>query len=287
VRGTTGHNIDDVRLEANVLIDNGDGSVICISRDGGVKTESSTSTPNVEETPIMAPDPETGEMKPTGKTTTVTLTTTKTVTLSCGSKTWTVDVCIPGARPCPPVNRRKPNGKDVAIYQTQFIDWPTTLSPRFAPNFTSGRTNTFAITQAPTYYWFTAADWQPLEAYARACILDDCVTSVTRAEPIRAWFDPGTDELVACDGPGQPVTTPALYEAGRQKQSKLDLPTNECQYTYKHSSSLQPGRKYVGTASVEYEITLIDEGRPSPGPDAWFVEEDLNIPVGEIESVVR
>ena len=284
-RRNTTHGVDPNQISAEALISDGPAEGICVSRDGGPHIEDITWDPDEEETvldygwiPVPGSNPPREEWGVVGSHQ-VTLRRWKIVTLACGDgHTWTARVCVPAAAACPP-RKPKPNGRDVAKHNVQHIRWPD-VHPKFAPEFQRGGPYAFAITQAPFYYWFVPAEYRWLEARARACIDDDCVTAYTQARPIAAGFDPGTlsegiPDLITCVGPGPAIKTPGEYETGRS--------TNECQYTYNHSSTTVGGY-YHATAFIDYQIWIgedLNNMEPDPG-NIWTVERDLLVPVGEV-----
>jgi hypothetical protein len=140
------------------------------------------------------------------------------------------------------------------------------------------------------FFWFPKDDYRRLTVKARACNdgNDQRVTGVTEGRPIGVVFDPGgvdqgIPELVKCLGPGTPVLTPKAYADATK--------TNECQYIHKHSSS-SVGSSYHGMAAIEYQIWI--GGGPGLDPDLfidpgniWWNDRNLEIPVGEIEGLVK
>lgn len=216
----------------------------------------------------------------------------KVLTLVCNGQPRQVRVCVPGpGQPdtvCPPVE--KPDGRAVALHSVRYLDWRD-LNPLFAPDITSEGIGSYALTQAPTFFWFSAEDWNHHpSAEARACTQAGCLTATTTAIPIGVGFVPGVgrDEAKCIASRGTEIGSPSAYEAARKSRV--------CnQYTYKHSSTTVGG-SYSASVYMDYQIWIGSEDESDPrrnvpfGPDPGNIRESsvaFELRVGEIEGVKR
>ncbi len=297
----TDHEDENGNAIAEVAITGGPADETCITRGGRAVTESVTwetpVPPDVTYTPVYdwrdvpGAEPPRQELVQVGSDIVI-VRRWKVLTLSCNGVPRQVRVCVPGpGQPetvCPPVD--PPDGRAVALRNMRYLLWPD-LNPQFAPDITGEGVGSFAITQAPMFFWFPQEDWdkQPT-AQARACTAAGCLTATTVAVPIGVGMRTGVDDAtIDCPGsPGTPVRSPSAYEAARR--------SNGCnQYTYRHSSTTVGGT-YSAEVYMDYQIWIgsDDESRPQSsitfGPVDGNIYEsaiEFDLRVGEIEGVVK
>ena len=122
------------------------------------------------------------------------------------------------------------------------------------------------ITQLPTYMWVT--NWGPDSASASV----PGVTATVTAAPTKVTWNMGNGDQVVCNGPGTP------FDFSRPEESQA----TDCSYTYRHSSTGQPGGVYQVSATMSYDVSWTAEGAPGGGalPDVSATE---TFPVRVIE----
>jgi hypothetical protein len=297
---TAGHSDSEGGLDAEVTISDGPAPVTCVNRVGA--TPSATSefetpvepdiiiTPTYEWRDVIGSDPPRQERVQNGTDLTI-IRRWKVTTISCNGQPRTIRICVPGpGQPttvCPPIKR--PDGRSVALHNIKYVVWPD-LNPQFAPDITKETEASFAITQAPLFYWFPAREYAKAPtAFAYACNDSGCITSTTQAQPIGTGFLPGVDGIeLRCTTNGTPITAPSAYDEARNAK--------DChQYTYRHSSTTAGGT-YSAAVYIEYQIYIgsVDDADPNnsvpfaldPG-NVYQSSVEFDLRVGEIEGVVR
>lgn len=99
--------------------------------------------------------------------------------------------------------------------------------------------------------WLWVDGWAPLSATASVGPVAVTVT----ATPEQVSWDMGTGDVVVCDGPGMP------YDVGRPAEGQ----STDCSYTYRRSSSGQPGQRYAVTATQTWDVSWTASGVPGGG----------------------
>ena len=126
------------------------------------------------------------------------------------------------------------------------------------------------ITQLATYMWVT--NWEPDSTSASV----PGVTSTVTATPTKVTWDMGNGDQVVCNGPGTP------FDFSRPEDSQ----TTDCTYTYRHSSTGQPGGVYQVSATMSYDVSWSAEGAPGGGAlPAVSATESFPVRVIEIHAV--
>ena len=126
------------------------------------------------------------------------------------------------------------------------------------------------ITQVPTYMWVTS--WEPDSASASV----PGVTSTVTATPTKVTWNMGNGDEVVCNGPGTP------FDFSRPEESQA----TDCSYTYRHSSTGQPGGVYQVSATMSYDVSWTAEGAPGGGAlPAVSTTETFPVRVIEIHAV--
>ena len=130
----------------------------------------------------------------------------------------------------------------------------------------SPKTDVNQIVQLPTWMW--VSNWESQSASASV----PGVTSTVTATPITVTWDMGNGDQVLCNGPG----TPFDFSRPEEEQS------TDCSFTYRHSSTSQPGGVYRLSATVTYEVSWSAEGAPGGGA-LPAVSEISSVPVRVME----
>lgn len=97
----------------------------------------------------------------------------------------------------------------------------------------------------PTWLWIDPAAWATFDATASVPGLDVTVT----ATPTRVDWDMGDGNHVTCDGPGTPWAPTTSEDAD-----------TDCDYTYRFTSTDQPGGTYTVTATITWAVTWAATG---------------------------
>ncbi len=122
------------------------------------------------------------------------------------------------------------------------------------------------IVQLPTWMW--VSNWEPDSATASV----PGVSATVTATPASVTWDMGNGDQVVCSGPGTP------YDFSRPEEAQ----STDCSYTYRHSSSSQPGGVYQVSATMSYDVSWSAEGAPGGGA-LPTVSETSTFPVRVIE----
>ena len=126
------------------------------------------------------------------------------------------------------------------------------------------------IVQLPTYMWVT--NWEPDSTSASV----PGVTSTVTATPTKVTWNMGNGDQVVCNGPGTP------FDFSRPEESQA----TDCSYTYRHSSTGQPGGVYQVSATMSYDVSWSAEGAPGGGAlPAVSATETFPVRVIEIHAV--
>jgi hypothetical protein len=291
------NDVDGEKLTAEVMLDDGPADAICVSRQGDPNAPAPVweepGEDDVEETYVWRDIP--GSTPPRQERVLVSrkvIRRWKVLTLTCNGTERSVRVCVPEpGQPktvCPPV--KKPDGRSVALHIIDYASWRD-LNPEFAPNLDSEGVGSFAVTQAPLFFWFSSDDWayHP-KASAQACNAAGCLTALTIAVPVAVGLSPGVSGVhIQCEQNGTPITSPTAYEEARAAKA--------ChQYTYRHSSTTTAGKVYNASVNMDYQIFIaaVDEDDidnsinfgPDPG-NIWESTVEFDVKVGEIEGVIK
>jgi hypothetical protein len=113
----------------------------------------------------------------------------------------------------------------------------------------SPKTGVNQIVQLPTWMWVT--NWEADSATASV----PGVTSTVTATPASVTWDMGNGDQVVCSGPG----TPFDFSRPEEEQSA------DCSYTYRHSSTGEPGGMYQVSATMTYDVSWSASGAPGGG----------------------
>ncbi len=105
------------------------------------------------------------------------------------------------------------------------------------------------IVQLRTWMWVT--NWEPDAASASV----PGVTATVTATPTKVTWNMGNGDQVVCNGPGTP------FDFSRPEESQA----TDCSYTYRHSSTGQPGAVYQVSATMSYDVSWSAEGAPGGG----------------------
>ncbi len=105
------------------------------------------------------------------------------------------------------------------------------------------------IVQLRTWMW--VANWEPDSATASV----PSVSATVTATPASVTWDMGNGDEVVCSGPG----TPFDFSRPEEEQS------TDCSYTYRHSSTSQPGGVYQLSATMTYDVSWSASGAPGGG----------------------
>ncbi len=130
----------------------------------------------------------------------------------------------------------------------------------------SPKTDVNQIVQLPTWMWVTS--WEPESASASV----PGVTSTVTARPTTVTWDMGNGDQVVCNGPGTP------FDFSRPEEGQ----STDCSYTYRHSSTSQPGGVYRVSATATYEVSWSAEGAPGGGA-LPAVSKTSSVPVRVME----
>lgn len=122
------------------------------------------------------------------------------------------------------------------------------------------------VTQLATWMWVT--NWAPDSATASV----PGVSATVTASPRSVTWDMGNGDQVVCDGPG----TPYDFERPAEGQS------SDCSYTYRHSSTTQPGGVYQVSATMSYDVSWSAAGAAGGG-SLPAVAQTTTLPVRVIE----
>jgi hypothetical protein len=95
------------------------------------------------------------------------------------------------------------------------------------------------VVHMPTWMWVDPAAWAPVSATADA----GAVAVTATATPTSVVWDMGNGDSVTCAGPGTP------YDRARSVSAQRTT----CSYTYRRSSSGQPGQRFTVTATVLWD----------------------------------
>lgn len=126
------------------------------------------------------------------------------------------------------------------------------------------------IVQLPTWMWVT--NWAPDSASASV----PGVTATVTAAPTKVTWNMGNGDQVVCNGPGTP------FDFSRPEASQA----TDCSYTYRHSSTGQPGGVYQVSATMSYDVFWSAEGAPGGGAlPAVSATETFPVRVVEIHAV--
>ncbi len=126
------------------------------------------------------------------------------------------------------------------------------------------------IVQLPTYMWVT--NWGSDSASASV----PGVTSTVTATPTKVTWNMGNGDQVVCNGPGTP------FDFSRSEEGQAA----DCSYTYRHSSTGQPGGVYQVSATMSYDVSWSAEGAPGGGAlPAVTATETFPVRVVEIHAV--
>lgn len=131
---------------------------------------------------------------------------------------------------------------------------------------TSPKTGVNQIVQLPTWMWVT--NWEPDSATASV----PGVSATVTATPTTVTWDMGNGDQEVCSGPGTP------FDFARSEESQ----STDCSYTYRHSSTSQPGGVYQVSATMSYDVSWSAEGAPGGGA-LPTVSETSTFPVRVIE----
>jgi hypothetical protein len=113
----------------------------------------------------------------------------------------------------------------------------------------SPKTDVNQIVRLPTWMWVT--NWEPDSATASV----PGVSATVTATPASVTWDMGNGDQVVCAGPG----TPFDFSRPEEEQS------TDCSYTYRRSSTSQPGRVYQVSATMSYDVSWSASGAPGGG----------------------
>ena len=130
----------------------------------------------------------------------------------------------------------------------------------------SPKTDVNQIVQLPTWMWLT--NWESQSASASV----PGVTSTVTARPATVTWDMGNGDEVVCNGPGTP------FDFSRPEEGQ----STDCSYTYRHSSTSQPGGVYRVSATLTYEVSWSAEGAPGGGA-LPALSETSSVPVRVME----
>ena len=127
------------------------------------------------------------------------------------------------------------------------------------------------IVQLTTWMWVT--NWEPNAASASL----PGVTATVTATPRKVTWNMGNGDQVVCKGPGTP------FDFSRPEESQA----TDCSYTYRHSSTSQPGGVYQVSATMSYDVSWSAEGAPGGGvlPAIESAPETFPVRVIEIHAV--
>ncbi len=126
------------------------------------------------------------------------------------------------------------------------------------------------ITQLTTWMWVT--NWEPDSASASV----PGVTSTVTATPTKVTWNMGNGDEVVCNGPGTP------FDFSRPEEGQ----STDCSYTYRHSSTSQPGGVYEVSATMSYDVSWSAEGASGGGAlPAVSATETFPVRVIEIHAV--
>lgn len=135
------------------------------------------------------------------------------------------------------------------------------------------------IVKLGTWFWVSPLMWIPIRATAWVPTPAGPVAVTTTATPKELIFDPGDGALgsgeVSCRGPGLPWI-----------DAFGDTMPSSCMYTYRHSSSTQPGGVFRATLSVEWEVTWTSSLGARGSLGTVTLDAHHNIVVREIQGLV-
>ena len=123
------------------------------------------------------------------------------------------------------------------------------------------------ITQLTTYMWVT--NWEADSTSASV----PGVTATVTATPTKVTWNMGNGDQVVCNGPGTP------FDFSRPEESQA----TDCSYTYRHSSTSQPGGVYQVSATMTYDVSWSAEGAPGGGALPAIESSPETFPVRVIE----
>ncbi len=113
----------------------------------------------------------------------------------------------------------------------------------------SPKTGLNQIVQLPTWMW--VSNWEPDSATASV----PGVSATVTATPASVTWDMGNGDQKVCSGPG----TPFDFSRPEEEQS------TDCSYTYRHSSTGEPGGMYQVSATMTYDVSWSASGAPGGG----------------------
>jgi hypothetical protein len=105
------------------------------------------------------------------------------------------------------------------------------------------------IVQLPTWMW--VSNWGSESATASV----PGVSATVTATPASVTWEMGNGDQVVCSGRGTP------YDFGRPEEEQ----STDCSYTYRHSSTSQPGGVYQVSATMAYDVSWSASGAPGGG----------------------
>lgn len=123
--------------------------------------------------------------------------------------------------------------------------------------------------QVPTWLWLNQSWWHPYEATARA----GPVWSTVRVTPVEVVWRLGDGHTVVCRGPG------TVWRPGTPADS------SDCTYTYRNSSTGQPGGTFRIQAAVRFAVGWSSNAATGGTLPAITRIATLDVAVGEIQAI--
>ncbi len=122
------------------------------------------------------------------------------------------------------------------------------------------------IVQLRTWMWIS--NWEPDSVTASV----PGVSATVTATPASVTWDMGNGDQVVCSGPGTP------FDFSRPEDEQY----TDCSYTYRHSSTSQPGGVYQVSATMTYDVSWSASGA-SGGGALPAVTETTTFPLRVLE----
>ncbi len=127
------------------------------------------------------------------------------------------------------------------------------------------------VVHVPTWMWVEREAWGPVSVSAAA----EGVNVTATARPQKAVWSMGEGGTVVCDGPGTPYS-----DAYSPKASSPD-----CGYTYRRASLSAPGKAYMVSVQVTWDVKWQGAGQSGVVPGLVMAAE-RQLVVDEVQAVV-
>ncbi|MER6146229.1 hypothetical protein ABT174_40600 [Streptomyces sparsogenes] len=127
------------------------------------------------------------------------------------------------------------------------------------------------VVGVPTWMWVQRSTWAPVTKTAEVPGLRVTAT----ASPRKAVWSMGEGGAVTCTGPGTPYS----------EKFRPDEQSPDCGYTYRVSSLAEPGRAFVVSVRVMWDVEWHGGGRVGRVP-GLVIAAERPIEVDEVQAVV-